>query len=130
MSSGVLDSHHENMKMKSMEMKAKWDAMTDEEKEAIYEKQREQARLAEEEYLRKQKARQERYAKFVLDPQKAKDRSGKATKGNQNTPKNILYPFILVFAIMLVWFIGEELDIWKDLGIYSAIINGYRSLAT
>ena len=76
------DSHHEKMKNKSMEMKAKWDAMTDEEKEAIYEKQREQARLAEEEYLRKQKARQERYAKFVLDPQKAKDRSGKATKGN------------------------------------------------
>merc|ERR1711914_47874 len=96
------DSHHEKMKNKSMEMKAKWDAMTDEEKEAIYEKQREQAR-------------QERYAKFVLDPQKAKDRSGKATK---------------VFAVMLIWFIGEELDIWKDLGIYSAIINGYRSLAT
>ena len=82
MSSGVLDSHHEKMKSKSIEMKAKWDAMTDEEKEAIYEKQREQARLAEEEYLRKQKARQERYAKFVLDPQKAKDRSGKATKSN------------------------------------------------
>merc|ERR1712098_88616 len=64
MSSGVLDSHHEKMKSKSIEMKAKWDAMTDEEKEAIYEKQREQARLAEEEYLRKQKARQERYANF------------------------------------------------------------------
>merc|ERR1712131_149969 len=32
MSSGVLDSHHEKMKSKSMEMKAKWDAMTDEEK--------------------------------------------------------------------------------------------------
>ena len=72
------------MKNKSIEMKAKWDAMTDEEKEAILENQREQARLAEEEYLNKEKARQELYAKFVLDPQKAKDRSGQATKGNFN----------------------------------------------
>merc|ERR1712227_199459 len=112
-SSGVLDSQHEKMKNKSIEMKAKWDAMTDEEKEAILENQREQARLAEEEYLKKEQSRQELYAKFVLDPQKAKDRSGQATK---------------VFAVLFIWYIGEELDIWKDLGIYSAIINGYRSL--
>ena len=105
MSSGVLDSHHEKMKSKSMEMKAKWDAMTDEEKEAIYENLREQARLAEEEYLRKQKARQERYAKFVLDPQKAKDRSGKATKGN-NTCKNIFHPFyfsVCRYVALVYW---------------------------
>lgn len=98
-----------------MEMKAKWDAMTNEEKDAIYERQREQARLAEEEYLKKQESRQALYEKFIMDPQKAKDRSGQATK---------------VFAVLFVWYIGEELDIWKDLGIYSAVIKGYRSLAT
>ena len=79
--SGIRDAQIDNIRTKNLEMKAKWDAMTDEERKAINEKQKEQARQAEAEYLRKEKARQERYDKLYVKPQIAKDKAGNATKG-------------------------------------------------
>ena len=66
-------------------MKEKWDALSDEEKQAIYDKQAEDRAKAEEEFMRKQEAYREMYEKVVVAKQVAKDQSGKATKGKLRT---------------------------------------------
>ena len=78
---GMLEAQSEKAIMKTYERKAEWDALSDQEKEAIYETQREMAKKAAEEDLKREESIQAVKVKVESVKNKAKHHSGKVTKG-------------------------------------------------